>query len=328
MARPTVIPEWATAITPATPSAGTLQVGAVAGQAASPDDANWTWKHTALWAEYLSDLSPVDRLLDVDAIRSTASGAGVTPTALSLTGLTLSLQGSNGTTATQWTMGAASATFTYDDGVSTTTYSAFVPAYGWAYTIGQIVTAGTADDAFRYGYSSSTVGASPLTLKYQITDGNGGWAANGAVSGLGTGFGATGYVTFIYPATASTFTWLRALSGELSGHNATAAASGGHGFTARITTLSGTLDASLGDDILVEVVAQNRSTAADTVIFQIPSTGTPHSGGATAFTDTGAHSVDLATNRYFVRVTCTGTGSAALVAAKDIQIAIDKYAVE
>ena len=117
MARPTVIPEWATAITPATPSAGTLQVGAVAGQAASPDDANWTWKHTALWAEYLSDLSPVDRLLDVDAIRSTASGAGVTPTALALTGLTLSLQGSNGSTATQWTMGAASAAFTYDDGL-------------------------------------------------------------------------------------------------------------------------------------------------------------------------------------------------------------------
>jgi hypothetical protein len=329
MARPTTIPSWATAITPATPSAGTLQVGAVAGQAASPDDSNWIWKYLAEWSTYTSEISPSDRLLDVDAIRSTASGAGVTPTALTLTGLSLSLQGSDGTTATQWTMAAGSAIFTYNNGTTTTTYGAFVPAYGWAYTIGQIVTAGTADDGFRYGYWSSTFGgtATPVPLDYYLADGNGGWSPNGTASGLGTGYSSTGYVTFIYPAAGSAFTWHRSLSGELSGHNA-AAAAGTLGYTARIVGLSGNLDASTGDDILVEVVAQVRATNAETPILQIPSTGTPHSGAATTFTDTGAHSVDLATNRYFVRVTCTGTGSAALVSCRDLKLTIDKYAVE
>lgn len=332
MARPTTIPSWATAITPATPSAGTLQVGAVAGQAASPDDSNWIWKYLAEWSTYTSEISPSDRLLDVDAIRSTASGAGVTPTSLTLTGLSLSLQGSDGTTATQWTMGATSAIFTYNNGTTTTTYGAFVPAYGWAYTIGQIVTAGTADDGFRYGYYSSASGgaATPVVLDYYLADGNGGWSANGTTSGLGTGYSATGYVTLLYPAAAATYTWHRSLSGELSGHNAIAAA-GALGYTARIVGLSGRLASQSPDNILVEVVTQDRATNAETPILQIPSSGTPHVGAdpGTPFTDTGAHSVDLATNRYFVRVTCVNTsGSAYFVSCRDLKVTIDKYAVE
>ena len=336
MARPTVIPEWATAITPATPSAGTLQVGAVAGQAASPDDANWTWKHTALWAEYLSDLSPVDRLLDVDAIRSTASGAGVTPTALALTGLTLSLQGSNGSTATQWTMGAASAAFTYDDGVSTTTYSAFVPSYGWIYAIGQIVSAGTADDGFRYGYASSVVGgATGLPLVRNLSQSPGLWGfvdtayASPVIDHEVRKDKSTGALFVINgSASSQTIEVERDLLPEAA-DNAAARTAGGTVYT--VTALEGEIGAGLATDILVQVVRRTLGSGTESVLATLPSSGTPSTTAAlTSQTNTGLSlALDFNQYAYTIRIVTTGVvGNSVGGLWRDVKVTIRKDAVE
>jgi len=329
MARPTTIPSWATAITPSTPSAGTLQTGAVAGQAANPTDSNWVWKYTSEWATYVSEISPSDRVLDVDLVRSTSSGAGVTPTALSLTGSQTAIQGSNGTTSTVWTLLAAGATFTYDAGSGASTFLTFAPAIGWyVQNTGLLVLGDTADDGFRFGYSTSTGSATPLVLKYYLSDGSGGWTINStALTNLGITY-TGGLLELRYPTGGGSKSFYRDLSGVLTGDNSAARLSGGLGFTMRIVGMGATLDASTaGSDIIVKLIAQSRATGTETDILELPSSGTPHTGGSTALTDTGAHSVDLNANRYYIRAETAGT-TGNMVSIKDLYITIDKYAVE
>jgi hypothetical protein len=336
MARPTTIPSWATAITPATPSAGTLQVGAVAGQAASPDDSNWIWKYLAEWSTYTSEISPSDRLLDVDAIRSTSSGAGVTPTALTLTGLSLSLQGSDGTTATQWTMAAGSAIFTYDDGATTTTYGAFVPAYGWAYTIGQIVTTGTADDGFRYGYASSVAGgATGLALVRNLSQSPGLWGfvdtayASPVIDHEVRKDKSTGALFVINgSASSQTIEVERDLLPEAA-DNAAARTAGGTVYT--VTALEGEIGSGLATDILVQVVRRTLGSGTESVLATLPSSGTPLTTAAlTSQTNTGLSlALDFNQYAYTLRVVTTGVvGNSTGGLWRDVKVTIRKDAVE
>lgn len=336
MARPTVIPSWATAITPATPSAGTLQVGAVAGQAASPDDSNWIWKYLAQWATYTSEISPSDRLLDVDAIRSTASGAGVTPTGLTLTGLSLSLQGSDGTTATQWTMGATSAIFTYNDGSSTNTFAAFVPAYGWAYTIGQIVTAGTADDGFRYGYASSVAGgATGLPLVRNLSQSPGLWGfvdttyASPVIDHEVRKDKSTGALFVINgSASSQTIEVERDLLPEAA-DNAAARTAGGTVYT--VTALEGEIGSGAATDILIQLVQRAIGTGTETPLATLPSSGTPLTTTAlTSQTNAGLSlALDFNQYAYTLRAVTTGVvGNSPGGLWRDVKVTIRKDAVE
>lgn len=328
MARPTVIPEWATAITPATPSSGSLQSGAVAGQAANPDDANWTWKYTSQWATYLSELSSATGILDgasqlgSDSIATTSVlGVSVALTGGEITAEKVTLSLSDGS-AILSQAGGTGAILGWDDAIGVAGY------------YGLVVTSGTVTDALRYAYTHSGLTSSKLTIEYQLTDGPGGWTAlTGGSEDVYLSYDLAGGGGVLYhKPTASSgtiFLYYRDLSWIL-GRNpeATAASTAVH----EIVSLSGGYDATngAGSSILVQMCAEARSTGAITVLLTLPSSGTGHTGGPATDTDTLAspHAVDLSANRYYLRVQVVSAGSAGYVKAEDLKLSIYKSAVE
>lgn len=268
------------------------------------------------WAGYLAELSPVSNTLGSD-----------TSTTLTLQGSTVNINaGPTTTSRVQLSMTDDSVVFLRN---FTTPESllAFDDSYGWAIgNFGLVVAGVTADDGYRFAYSSSAAStASAISIPYWLTDGNGGWSPSGDISGLRTGYTTGGAVFLFYPG-ATTYLWFRDLTGVTTGYNASAAA-GATGGTMAFTALAGDLDASGGDDILIELIAENRSTDAETVVLKLPSTGTPHAGANTSFSDTAAHVVNLNTYRYFIRATSVGTG-AGVVIVSDLKLTVSKYAVE
>lgn len=314
---------WASGGTVTPPAAGRVTDGWENGSPLEAPNRNYAWQTTSQIADFLTGAS-----WDVDLI----VGRTVTNNLLNLNAsgdfdiqgdadLQLSA-GAGGTDRAGLTFTSIGGwLFQYTDtlGPTTTSILGYGPSDGLQCLAGwSPVDTGVplATEGMRVPYAGG------LSLDFYLTDSNGSWQQNGTAAAFGTGFSATGYVTFGYPG-ASTYTWHRDLVDVLQGHNAETAAEGT--YTRRLTGLGATLDASGGDDILIELVAQNRSTHVDTVVMQLPSTGTPHAGGATAFTDTATHDVDLSTSRYFVRVTCVGTGAAS-VAARDLKLTATLYA--
>lgn len=327
MARPTVIPEWATAITPATPSAGSLQSGAVAGQAANPDDANWTWKYTSQWSTYLSELSSATGILDG------ATQLGSDAASTSVLGSTVAIVGGS-VTAEKVTISTTDGAWTLSQAGGTGAILAWDDAIGVTSLFGVAATAGTVTDALRFAYTHSGLTATPLTIEYQLTDGPGGWTAlTGGSQDIYLSYDLAGGGGVLYhydnSSSGTIFLYYRDLSWIL-GRNpeATAASTAVH----EIVSIAGGYDATngAGGSILVQMCAEARSTGAITVLLTLPSTGTGHTGGPATDTDSLAspHAVDLSANRYYLRVQVVGAGTAGYVKAEDLKLTIRKSAVE
>lgn len=326
MARPTTIPSWATAITPSTPSAGTLQTGAVAGQAANPTDSNWAWKYTSEWSTYLSELSSATGILDGVDIVGDYSG-------------THTLRGDPAIVAG----GSVSSTRTQlslDDG-GWQFYEGVAIHLRWRNDVGVmagsglVVTAGTVDDGFRYGYTSSVAGATGLSLVRNLSQSPGLWGfvdsayaspvadhevrkdkAQGAIFVL-NGAGST-----------QTIEVERDLLPEAA-DNAAARGAGGTVYT--VTALEGEIGSGLATNVLVQIVRRTLGSGTESVLATLPSSGTPETTASlTAHTNTGL-SLVLDFNAYAYTIRTVSVGVVANSGGglwRDLKITLTKGAVE
>lgn len=312
--RPSSVPTFATdAGTRATLTTTRKATGFLPGEVLPALELNAAIGANNDWVGYLAALSPLSNTISGDS-------------ALGLFG------GTNDAQRVRIALGNDQLIMNHGD-IAAPNFSVWLPTIGWVHTrAGHVATVGTVDDGYRYGYSSTAAvsstylpSATPLPLDFPLTDSHSGWSGNETTTSVQYNL-ANGNVTLTYPASAATYTWYRGLGDALTGHNAEIVTAGGE--VGRLVELAATLDASLGTDILVELIAQNRSTSVETKVFELPSSGTAHTGAAAAYTDTGAHVINRSTNRYYVRVTCVGTGSSGIVALRNLTLTIDKYAVE
>jgi hypothetical protein len=272
------------------------------------------------WLVYLSEMSSATALFDgVQAVGSTASTTTIIGSSIRING------GVTDATKVQIALDDSSVGFILNFTTPEVLFG-WDPAVGWiSPNYGLVVADVTVDDGYRYGYSSTAAGgsATPLKLTFPLADSHGGWSGNEVGTSIQYNF-PNGNILFNIPAAAATYTWYRGLGDALTGYNGEAAG----GIASKIVGISGTLDASTGDDILIEVVAQDRLTSVELIILKLPSTGVAHTGGAAPYTDTSAHSVNRTTNRYYVRTTSVATGGVKIVAVRNLTITVDKYAVE
>ncbi len=307
--RPTVVPQWATAVTPSAPSAGALQTGHVPGAAANPDHVNYVEKYTSEWATYLSELSPLSNVISGDSSLTLIGGtADADRVRISLSNDALILNHGD---------------------IAAPNFSVWLPTIGWVHTrAGHIATVGTVDDGYRWGYSSTVAvsstylpSATPLVLEHHLADGTGGWAPSFTGVEGPVYQPADRYLGFLH-AEASAVQWYRDLAGVLTGHNAEAKTAGGtvmvlNRIAARIDTSGG------GGATTIKLVQVTRSSNAETVLGTLSA---PATTAAADYSATFSATVDLSLYSYLLRVEIDSSGG--LAAVRDLTLRVDKYAVE
>ncbi len=262
------------------------------------------------WVVYLSQLSPLSNVISGDP-------------GLSLVGGTNDAQ--------RIRIGMVDDYFAINHGSGgSPNVTAWFPTSGWIHTrAGHVATVGTVDDGYRYGYSSTVAvsstylpSATPLILGHWLTDGAGGWSLSSlsAPSAVLNYDAATRFLVFGH-GEAGAVVWHRDLSGVLTGHNAEAKTAGGTVMV--IPAIRATIDTALSAATVIELVEQNRTTNAETVVLSLSA---PAATAAALYTDTGSTPIDLEVNAYILRTTVGAVGGVAGV--KDLKLTTDKYAVE
>lgn len=322
--RPTVTPvELVTAETPGTPTSGEQEQGAVNGNAANPEVADYWMKYGSQWVRYLAELSPASNQIGDDG------------TAWSMYGSTLSLYGGSTSAArTWWELTDGRARLRNNQGTPVDKMD-WQSGVGWVvadlFEVGDGITASGPDTSTQLHYAYDT--------RQQVRMGLGLHA--GSYTQMGTSAGTPTGLPYYDVGVSSCYGIIGSTSGAVTtvyrqnlaarfpfNQTTTPTDEIVRFVSLTVETLTGDTD----DSVTVTVYRASRNSAFSEVpILQVTTTNTTGSNetnfaGSALSDNNGGTPIDLLdTNDYWieVRLTTDATGATNIAAVRTIDVVLD-----